>query len=149
MTNQIQVSSKPPAGFVSDVDVAAVFVEVGEKILFLRRGPSNRIDPGRWGLPGGKLEPGESSGHAARRELSEETGIIVPASSSFVSVGALYMVKPWVQYTFNMYRLKLDDFPKVQLCTENDASAWLTVDEARQYPLMLGAEETLDYYLSI
>lgn len=34
-----------------------------------------RADTGRWGIPGGAMEPGESFEETARRELYEETGL--------------------------------------------------------------------------
>lgn len=34
-----------------------------------------RADTGRWGIPGGAMEPGESFEYTARRELYEETGL--------------------------------------------------------------------------
>jgi 8-oxo-dGTP diphosphatase len=38
-----------------------------------------RADNGRWGLPGGAIEPGEEPAHAAVREAYEETGLqVVP-----------------------------------------------------------------------
>lgn len=37
----------------------------------------SRTDPGYWGFPKGKLEPGETEEVAARREVREETGIQV------------------------------------------------------------------------
>jgi 8-oxo-dGTP pyrophosphatase MutT (NUDIX family) len=41
-------------------------------VLLQRRG-----DDGSWGIPGGSLEPGETWEAAARRELAEETGLVV------------------------------------------------------------------------
>jgi len=42
----------------------------GPELLLMRR-----ADNGRWGLPGGYVEPGESVAEAAAREVREETGV--------------------------------------------------------------------------
>ncbi|WP_240942668.1 NUDIX domain-containing protein [Planosporangium thailandense] len=44
-------------------------------ILLQLREPDARMDPDRWGLPGGHVEAGEDPAVAARRELYEETGL--------------------------------------------------------------------------
>jgi ADP-ribose pyrophosphatase YjhB (NUDIX family) len=45
----------------------------GDHVLLVRR--ANPPDQGRWGFPGGRVEPGEPYREAALRELDEETGI--------------------------------------------------------------------------
>ncbi len=51
--------------------VAAVIFEAGRVLL------QRRDDTGRWGLPGGGVEPGESVREAIIREVREETGLEV------------------------------------------------------------------------
>ncbi len=50
---------------------AVIVLDGDGRVLLMRR-----TDNGRWGLPGGSLEPGESFEQAARRELAEETGLV-------------------------------------------------------------------------
>jgi len=50
------------------------------RILLLR----TAADHGRWQLPGGRAEPGESPAAAAEREAGEETGLDLPARDLLV-----------------------------------------------------------------
>jgi 8-oxo-dGTP diphosphatase len=48
-------------------------------VLLLLRGPTAPWMPLRWNLPGGLIEPGETSAQAAARETREEAGLHVHA----------------------------------------------------------------------
>lgn len=54
---------------------AAVVRDYGGRILLIRRGTEPHV--GTWSLPGGRAEPGESLRQTARREVREETGLLV------------------------------------------------------------------------
>jgi mutator protein MutT len=56
------------------VSVGAVVVD-GERVLLAKRG--NEPLKGRWSLPGGGVEIGETLENALMREVREETGLVV------------------------------------------------------------------------
>lgn len=63
--------------------VGVIFEDESRRILILRR-HADKPEGERWGLPGGKVEPGETTLNAALREAREETGhVIKPASIRF------------------------------------------------------------------
>jgi len=66
----------PRIGVTTDV---ILFAEAGGRlhVLLIERG--NHPYKGRWALPGGFVEPEEDLDDAARRELAEETGVMLPA----------------------------------------------------------------------
>lgn len=51
---------------------AQIYDSTGRKILLTKRG-----DNGRWCLPGGQLDSGESVSETCAREVLEETGLVV------------------------------------------------------------------------
>jgi mutator protein MutT len=67
------VSEVPQAPVRTLQAVGAIAVAPDGRVLLIRR--AHPPDAGRWTIPGGKVEPGESFEHAAVRELREETGV--------------------------------------------------------------------------
>ncbi len=61
-----------------DVRIAGVIlVDPRGRLLLQLRDGKTEVDPHRWSLPGGHLNPGEEPLVAAHRELYEETGLKV------------------------------------------------------------------------
>ena len=58
--------------------VALALLRPGPALLLTRRAATLRGHPGQWALPGGRTESGENPGPAARRELAEELGLVLP-----------------------------------------------------------------------
>lgn len=54
-----------------------IFVTWGERVLLLKGAPTKRIWAGKYNGIGGHVEQGEDASSAARRELIEETGLVV------------------------------------------------------------------------
>lgn len=52
-------------------------------LLMQHRDEHAQIGPNQWGLPGGRVEAGETPILAAQRELLEETGLAVPGLQPF------------------------------------------------------------------
>ncbi|HEX3931570.1 MAG TPA: NUDIX hydrolase [Nocardioides sp.] len=55
-----------------------LLVDARGRVLLQERDEHAPIDPDRWGLSGGHLEPGEDGESGAYRELEEETGVRLP-----------------------------------------------------------------------
>lgn len=65
---------KPPPA--PKVAVGAVVIEEGRVLLVKRKYPPKQ---GKWAIPGGSVNLGESLQAAAEREILEETGLVIEA----------------------------------------------------------------------
>lgn len=59
--------------------VGAVVLDEQGRLLLIKRG--HPPGAGLWSLPGGRVEPGETDEMALRREMREETGLLVEAGA--------------------------------------------------------------------
>jgi 8-oxo-dGTP diphosphatase len=114
------------------VGVGAVILD-GERVLLIQRGGTTL--PGKWSLPGGLVELGETTRQAVCREITEECGLDI----ELVDVcGVLDRVVHDDEGRVR-YHWVLVDFLAIArggtLCAGDDAAdaRWVRVDEVGQY----------------
>lgn len=108
------------------VEVTAAILMEGKKIFIAQR-PHGKKFGGRWELPGGKLEIGESGEECIIRELKEELGIEVREVEHFLTIEHSYpnfSVKLF-SYIIKEWKGKLD-------LKEHQAMKWVSINEAME-----------------
>jgi ADP-ribose pyrophosphatase YjhB (NUDIX family) len=76
--------------------VGAIVRDQADRLLVIKR--ANPPAAGRWSIPGGRVEPGESDRQALLREMWEETGLLVDVGDMVGTVeregpgGSVYVI---------------------------------------------------------
>jgi ADP-ribose pyrophosphatase YjhB (NUDIX family) len=118
--------------------VGAIVRDDAGRLLLVQRG--HDPEAGRWSLPGGRVEPGETDAEALAREMHEETGLIVTAGPL---VGGVE--RPGLAGTV----LDIRDYEATvtggQLAAGDDAAAarWVAAADVTALPLTTGLAEAL------
>lgn len=111
--------------------VAGLVIADDDRVLLTQRRP-NQAMPGKWELPGGKIEPGESPTDALARELLEELDVTV-------SVGRVWDVLfhryPEFDLLMLVYecRLAAGESPR---CRDVEDLAWVEVGKLCTYDVL-------------
>jgi 8-oxo-dGTP diphosphatase len=129
---------------VAEIAAVGAIAIRGGCLLLIRRGhaPSR----GRWSLPGGRVEAGETAQQALIREVAEETGLLVEVGSL---VGEVLRQGPGgVTYRIQDFQVTPIDDPAAPagVATAGDDAtdvAWVPVGEVASYQLSAGLLRTL------
>jgi len=103
------------------LSVKAVILDEEGRCLLLKRSAASKGNAGKWDLPGGKLDPGETIDRALRREVAEETGLAISVERV---VGAAQSELPDRIVTYLIMEAKADA-GQVHLSAEHDEYAWV------------------------
>lgn len=110
--------------------VVGCFLEYNDQFVLLRR-LSHKPDGNSWGLPAGKVEPGETDEIAIIRELLEETGYRASHSQLELLDEHRFLMPSGTANDFVSYRIRLTQPHKITL-EKNSHSAfkWVSPEEA-------------------
>ncbi|MBS0457404.1 MAG: Nudix family hydrolase [Proteobacteria bacterium] len=109
--------------------VAGVIADAAGRILLARR-TAGRDLAGLWEFPGGKVDPGETPEQALARELHEELGIEIGASSPLIAVPFAYAHKRIV-----LDVRRIEDWDGAPSGREKQALAWAPPEKLPRYAM--------------
>ncbi len=125
---------------------AGAVVHKGDRALLVkRRYPPNA---GRWSIPGGMVELGESARDAASREVSEETGLSVAIERLLDVVTDVHRDKTGlIEYHFILVDYVARPVGgRLAVNAESSECGWFTKDEVDKIDMSKGTRETLMTY---
>ncbi len=114
-------------------------------ILIIKRAPTSSTDPGRWDLPGGKMDYGEALVDTLVRETLEETGLIVTPGPPIVVTH--FIKEPfWVTcVTFECRSFRGD----VRYSDEHVDHAWISPTDVAGREYAQSVREQLEAYVDL
>lgn len=131
------IYQQPTPQFKSWVAIAAVYIEYNDKILFLHR-QDNNSQGNKWGIPGGKVDKGETPLQAAIREIKEETGYDI-SKQVIENLGTVYIeYNEKDHFTYHMFRTQLQKDPgavKINF-SEHKGFTWVTPSDGLKMDLL-------------
>jgi len=111
--------------------VRVLLTDQDGKILILKRSTDSKTNPGKWELPGGKVNQNESFDHALIREVYEETNLKIALEHV---VGAseqnLHIIR--AVHIIMSGKIIEDD---LNLSNEHEGYAWVFIETLSDYEL--------------
>jgi 8-oxo-dGTP diphosphatase len=114
-----------------------VLIDPTDRVLLLLRPRIARWAPEKWGFPGGKIEPGETSREAAIRETKEETTL---------EVHNLQEIKADIDIGVDIYYTR-DYTGSVEIDYEHDDWRWVDREDMKDIPIAPNVLEIYDWTL--
>lgn len=118
-------------------------IEHEDKFLMLQRVDTNPMWHHKWELPGGGVDPGETTLETLFRECQEETGLEVTQPTLLGIYNHDWELPDHIQQTFLVIYRCLAPHKNVVLSEENNAFVWTTPESYLEIGQMLGPNQKL------
>jgi len=120
------------------VAIGLVFSTTGQQVLVALRSKGNSFE-GLWEFPGGKFEQNETPFEALKRELFEETGIILLQAKALTIIEHDYQ-----DISVEMYVLQVTDYAGIPFGREGQEVRWVNADELTTLEFLEGNKYIID-----
>lgn len=115
------------------VGVGALIINDEGRFLLGLRGKKAKNEQGKWEIPGGGVEFGETLQQALKREIKEEIGIEIEVISLLQVADHILEKEHWVSPTF-ICKI-ISGTPTIMEPEKCDRLEWVTIEEAEKLPL--------------
>ena len=124
---------------------AMIFNDKGQ-ILLTKRGKASKNEAGRWEVPGGAVEFGETLRDAIVREIKEELGVEIDILEQLPAADHLIPEEHqhWVPTTF-LVKIKEGSEPRIMEPDKCDGMEWFSLD-ALPAPLSIITQIDIAWY---
>jgi 8-oxo-dGTP diphosphatase len=120
--------------------VRVLLTDSDGKILILKRSTNSKTNPGKWELPGGKVNQDESFDHALIREVYEETKLKIELDHV---IGASEQNLHIIRAVHIIMSGKIIE-GELTLSSEHEGYAWVLIDTLADYELADWLEDYLN-----
>jgi mutator protein MutT len=139
------ITTKKPRNFKPIYDVASCFIEREDgSILLLLRLP-HKSEGNKWGVPAGKIEPGESALETVVRETAEETSIVLADAPKLFET--YYVRYPEYDFVYNVFHARVPIGTETKTNpAEHQGFRWATPNEALELELVKHQDDCIRFF---
>ncbi len=142
------IFTEQPFDFNKEIEVVACYIEHEGKFVLLHR-HEYKTNGGKWGLPAGKIDKGETKEQAMIREIREETGIEIPVDR-LIYFNTLYVRNMEHDLEYHTFSTVLNEVPSIQLSSsEHQNYVWVTPAQSLEMNLIHDLADCIKLFYSV